>query len=68
MISAKNLLLALGVAGATVAAALNMLARDARRRDRHLQREALQRWEDEGGNLYPMVGVAPARRRNGGRR
>ncbi|NUU02731.1 hypothetical protein [Herbaspirillum robiniae] len=62
MISAKNLMLALGVAGAAVAAALNVLARDARRRDRYLQRVALQRWEDEGGNLYPIKGVPPARR------
>jgi hypothetical protein len=42
MISAKNLLLAFGVAGAAVAATLNVMARDARRRDRHLQRVALQ--------------------------
>ncbi|WDZ97142.1 hypothetical protein Herbaro_04940 [Herbaspirillum sp. WKF16] len=64
MISAKNLLLAFGVAGAAVAATLNVMARDARRRDRHLQRVALQRWEDEGGNLYPVAGVSPARRRS----
>ncbi|MBP0599932.1 hypothetical protein J8I26_17615 [Herbaspirillum sp. LeCh32-8] len=62
MVSAKNLLLAFGVAGAAVVATLNIMARDARRRDRFLQRQALQRWEDEGGNLYPIAGVSPARR------
>lgn len=63
MISSRNLLLAFGIAGAAVAATLNMMARDARRRDLRQQRAALQRWEDEGGNLYPVAGVSPARRR-----
>ncbi|MFJ3048294.1 hypothetical protein ACIPEN_20870 [Herbaspirillum chlorophenolicum] len=63
MISPKSLLLAFGLASTAVAAALSMMARGTSRRERRLQRIELQRWENEGGNAYPVPGVPVARRR-----
>lgn len=51
MLTKRNLLLALGLSGAAVIAVLNVCANRLQAKDARLQRKALQRWEDEGGNV-----------------
>jgi hypothetical protein len=51
MLNTRNLLLTLGLTGATVVAVLNVCANRLSTREARLQRKALHRWEGEGGNV-----------------
>ncbi|MFL9923235.1 hypothetical protein PQR62_03085 [Herbaspirillum lusitanum] len=59
MFSTRNLILALGVSSMAVASVLGLCASRMRRRERRLQRQELQRWEGEGGNLPPVAARPP---------
>lgn len=54
----RNVLMAFAVSGVAVAATLGFLAKQTKKRQQRAQRLAeLQRWENEGGNVYQVSGV-----------
>jgi hypothetical protein len=55
-----NLLLALGVSCITVLTVLHLCANRWQRDSNRAQRKALQRWENEGGNVRSAVTQEPA--------
>ena len=60
MLTKRSLLLALGISSAAVVTVLNICANRLQRADQRAQRKALQRWEDEGGNVFQPAMPAPA--------
>jgi len=61
MLNKRHLLLALGLSGIAVISVLNVCANRWPQRGARSERKALQRWEDEGGNVASPFMAEPVK-------